>query len=309
MSNLLDFKVLSPMKLVTSEADRRGLEAGLAVERRRRWKPFGQRVTCFEYEVARAKSQSDLLKSSNVFHVMRLASGIADRSDSIAESAAQPQWHLGETSSKNNDWRRAIVRRFRAACELELDQQMAGASQRLAIHAISRRVISGLRIEGKSYRWLNNLTHGWQSMPKYDWDVELSAGGLSWMSDGRPRTLIYDHHVEGVCQNIDLCLVSCNPENLSDSTMACLAAGVMNRTIDPARADEHWKTAGSALVRIKSAFAKHKAKPKIFFVGAAVAMKMAAEIWAMLKKGDLDNAANLTDDNQLAAVTRWLCSL
>lgn len=309
MSNALDFKVLSPMELVTTDAGHRGLEAGLAVERRKRWKPFAQRVACFEYAVAQAKSQSDLLKASHVSNALRLACGIADRSAAVPESAAKLQWNLGKTSGKNHDWRRAIVGRFRVACELELDEQMVGASERLVIHAISQRVISRLRIEGKCYRWFNTLTHCWQSTPKYDWDVELSAGGLSWMNDGQPRTLIYDHHVEGVGHNIDLCLIGCSPENLSDRTTACLAAGVMNRTTASTGFDEHCETAGSALRRIKSAFAKHKAQPKIFFVGAAVATKMAAEIWTMFKKGDLDNAANLTDDNQLAAITRWLCCL
>lgn len=36
---------------------------------------------------------------------------------------------------------------------------------------------------------------------------------------------------------------------------------------------------------------------------------MASEIWALLKRGDLENAANLTDDGQIASVARWLCGL
>jgi hypothetical protein len=29
----------------------------------------------------------------------------------------------------------------------------------------------------------------------------------------------------------------------------------------------------------------------------------------MLEAGELDNAANLTDDDQIASITRWLCAL
>jgi hypothetical protein len=36
---------------------------------------------------------------------------------------------------------------------------------------------------------------------------------------------------------------------------------------------------------------------------------MASEIWSLLEDGTLENAANLTDDNQIASVSRWLCSL
>ncbi|MBM4056435.1 MAG: hypothetical protein FJ264_17570 [Planctomycetes bacterium] len=32
-------------------------------------------------------------------------------------------------------------------------------------------------------------------------------------------------------------------------------------------------------------------------------------VWNMLKTGKLSNAANLTDDNQIASVSRWLCNL
>jgi hypothetical protein len=41
--------------------------------------------------------------------------------------------------------------------------------------------------------------------------------------------------------------------------------------IDPAGADEHWKTANFALERIRKSFAKKK-KPQTFFIGASIAI-------------------------------------
>jgi hypothetical protein len=49
--------------------------------------------------------------------------------------------------------------------------------------------------------------------------------------------------------------------------------------------------------------------PKLFFVGAAIEKKMATEIWKLLEEGNLDNAANLTDENQVASISNWLCKL
>jgi hypothetical protein len=69
------------------------------------------------------------------------------------------------------------------------------------------------------------------------------------------------------------------------------------------------KTARTALDRIQTSFAKFKRKPNTFFIGAAIEAKMAKEIWSSLKRGTIKNAANLTDDHQIASVTRWLCSL
>jgi hypothetical protein len=50
-------------------------------------------------------------------------------------------------------------------------------------------------------------------------------------------------------------------------------------------------------------------KPYTFFIGAAIEKKMAKEIWNQLEDSTLDNAANLTNNNQLASVSAWLCSL
>jgi len=88
-----------------------------------------------------------------------------------------------------------------------------------------------------------------------------------------------------------------------------VALGELKGGIDPAGADEHWKTARSALDRINTAFAAKAQKPHTFFIGAAIETKMASEIWESLKAGRLENAANLTDENQIASITRWLCNL
>lgn len=36
---------------------------------------------------------------------------------------------------------------------------------------------------------------------------------------------------------------------------------------------------------------------------------MAGEIWGMLKRGELTNAANLTADQQAVSLVAWLCKL
>jgi hypothetical protein len=36
---------------------------------------------------------------------------------------------------------------------------------------------------------------------------------------------------------------------------------------------------------------------------------MATEIWTSLERGIFENAANLTNENQMASIARWLCSI
>lgn len=93
------------------------------------------------------------------------------------------------------------------------------------------------------------------------------------------------------------------------SPASFLALGELKGGIDPNGADEHWKTARTALSRINEAFARHQVRPHTFFIGAAIEPLMAGEVWSFLESGVIENAANLTNETQLASLTRWLCSL
>ncbi len=93
------------------------------------------------------------------------------------------------------------------------------------------------------------------------------------------------------------------------SSATYIALGELKGGIDPAGADEPWKTARIALERISQAFAAVGHAPSIFFIGAAIERKMATEIWSALPSNRLTNAANLNADNQLASIASWLCSI
>jgi len=112
-----------------------------------------------------------------------------------------------------------------------------------------------------------------------------------------------------VTKSVDVCVLNCKPEQLAEAIpnpVRYLALGELKGGIDPAGADEHWKTARSALTRIRATFSAQDLAPKTFFIGAAIVAGMAKEIWSQLESGVLTNAANLTNANQLAALCRWL---
>lgn len=88
-----------------------------------------------------------------------------------------------------------------------------------------------------------------------------------------------------------------------------LALGELKGGIDPAGADEHWKTANSALGRIRKAFSDQNCHPKTFFIGAAIEKAMAQEIYQQLNNHTLSNGANLTNDDQVVALSDWLIKM
>jgi type II restriction enzyme len=102
--------------------------------------------------------------------------------------------------------------------------------------------------------------------------------------------------VPTVKKNVDLCLFDCSPNEIifgrnKDSAHhkpeKYLALGELKGGIDPAGADEHWKTANSALGRIRKAFSDKNCYPKTFFIGAAIENAMAKEIYQQLNNNTL----------------------
>lgn len=126
------------------------------------------------------------------------------------------------------------------------------------------------------------------------------------------RTLLFDVKPPLIGKNIDVILINrgdvSTPENalLADKSKY-IACGELKGGIDPAGADEHWKTANSALGRIRAAFGRNA--PALFFVGAAIEASMAKEIFKQLKTGKLTHAANLNEDEQVNDLVDWLLSL
>ncbi len=88
-----------------------------------------------------------------------------------------------------------------------------------------------------------------------------------------------------------------------------LALGELKGGIDPAGADEHWKTANSALDRIRNAFSDNNSNPQTFFIGAAIENAMAQEIYQQLVKNTLSNGANLTNESQVVSLCNWLIKI
>jgi len=123
------------------------------------------------------------------------------------------------------------------------------------------------------------------------------------------RVCFFDKTPKFIGKNIDVILLSgCDISNDTLSERGnYLACGELKGGIDPAGADEHWKTAGSALQRIRQCFPKNP--PKLFFAGAAIEESMAKEIFAQLKSGQLAHAANLIVPEQLSDLAEWLVAL
>ena len=179
-----------------------------------------------------------------------------------------------------------------------------------------RSLLSVFNLSGIDYQWMDDETSSWLLKPQDDTGIEKRIKGLSWTNNNRHRLLIMNIMVPFVKKNVDLSILDGTITDLGkgknsiiQNANSYVALGELKGGIDPAGADEHWKTANSALERIRQGFSKKKKIPQTFFVGAAIENSMAAEIFRQLQSGTLNNAANLTNDEYLTLICEWIIKL
>jgi len=183
----------------------------------------------------------------------------------------------------------------------------------LAKRKLNRMIVASLQLSNIDYYWLTKSKKKWNHKAEKYEDID-EAKGLFWVNqNGENRTLYYDITVPLIKNNIDMILLSDSKDTpIKDSILKnenYIALGELKGGIDPAGADEHWKTAKTALDRIIKGFNSRKIKPSIFYIGAAIENKMAKEIYTQLNNGYFANAANLTKESHMSSITDWLIEL
>lgn len=300
----------------TYEAVRAGFVA-LALEKNRRATPYVAEARALKEAVRSAKSPSDLLRIQDIQPALLTAAGVSDKAANHLQDSDKRE--AVENLIKNflepagAGYVEELVFRFLLTRGDALGGSMRNIGGFMAQKKLTRAIIARLRISGCHCQWRRNKSKEWADLPEDDTDVEASLTGLSWDAGSRPRTLLYNFTVPFLGNNVDLVLFNQSPtgvtDNIKTTPSAYIALGELKGGIDPAGADEHWKTARTALNRIHLAFKKNKHKPHTFFIGAAIEAKMAGEIWGLLTENILENAANLTNDKQITSISQWLCSL
>lgn len=303
------------------EAVRAGFVA-LALEKNRQASPYVEEARVLKALAEKAKKPSDLLKIKGIESGLLTAAGISEKANVhlLLEDKQDAIRHLIDKflEPAGEKFIEELVFRFLLIRGDALGGSMRNIGGVLAERKFVRILISTLKVAGISYEWLHDETCQWCSAGENDADIELFIKGISWQSGDNARTLLMNISTPIVGNNIDLCLFDVSPKafaekktgkKLISEAVHYVALGELKGGIDPAGADEHWKTARTALTRIRESFKKVGCCPATFFIGAAIEKKMATEIWNLLKKGTLSNAANLNSESQMASISKWLLAL
>jgi len=296
----------------TYEATRAGFVA-LALEKNHRATPFVNEAKALQEAASHAANPADLLNIKGIQSGLLTAAGLSDKA--ITHLKPEDKLFAIQELIKNfleragSKFVEELVFRFLLTRGDTLGGSMRNVGGVLAQRKLIRAILSTLKISGAGYFWQDAKSRNWFENGD-DLNIESSLRGLYWKNGRKHRTLICNLTVPLVKNNVDMCLFNATPDNLDESNAGSyIALGELKGGIDPAGADEHWKTAKSALERIRKSFTRVKHNPHTFFIGAAIEKKMAAEIWDELQQGVLSNAANLNDENQIASISHWLCNL
>ncbi|MEW6587477.1 MAG: AvaI/BsoBI family type II restriction endonuclease, partial [Nitrospirota bacterium] len=296
----------------TYEATRAGFVA-LALEKNHRATPFIAEARALQEAASHAKRPVELLKIKGIESGLLTAAGLSDKAithlQSKDKSAAIQELIKNFLEPAGEKFVEELVFRFLLIRGDTLGGSMRNIGGVLAQRKLTRAILSTLKIAGIPFYWQDAKSRKWYENGD-NLEIETSLRGLYWQVNSRDRVLLYNLTVPLVENNVDLCLFAATPKSLDETDpKSYIALGELKGGIDPAGADEHWKTARTALERIRRSFAGVHHTPETFFIGAAIEKKMAAEIWEELKKGILNNAANLNEDNQVASISHWLCNL
>ncbi len=312
--------VTSADDLVTTHENTRAGFLAIALEKNRVGDPYVKQALAFKSMVAHTTGPDDFLTMPTIRPFLLTAAGLSEKS----------LQHL------NHEDHTIVIRELidqflKPAGPAYIDETIyrflltkgdaVGGTMRNRIGAMGqeklvRCILSCMNVRGISYLWAGN-GRSFQWLPKQSDDrgIEKLLKALYWSNPKGERVLGFNMTNAIVTKNIDICLYDTDKVGYHQGKIAklhpekAIMLGELKGGIDPAGADEHWKTANTALDRIRTSYASKGLQIQTSFVGAAIEKAMAGEIFAQLRDGTMTNGANLTDTNQLVEYCNWLLDL
>jgi type II restriction enzyme len=319
MSNTYSSHIKTYEDLKTTYEETRTGFIEIALEKNRQAIPFIEEARILQSRIKNIQDPLELLNIENIRLGLISAAGISEKA-SVHLGADGCMSAIQEFIKKflqpaGEKFKEELIFRFLLTKGETLGGKMRNIVGILAQRKLCLSIISSLNLSGINYKLMQNNSKEWLLKENIKSIEEIeNIKGINWINENKGnRTLFFNTNIPIVKNNIDIILVNTSyTEELKNVISNCenyLALGELKGGIDPAGADEHWKTAKSAIDRIKVSFGKYECYPLLFFIGAAIENKMAREIFNNLKSSYIANAANLTKNDQIISLVDWLINI
>ena len=309
--------IRSAQDLITSHEQTRAGFIEAAMAKNQKAKPYIEQARTLKSIAKTVKSPKDLVVMTEIQSVLLTAAGLSDKAfkyfgeedkriaiKELVENFLEPA---------GNGWVDELVYRFLLIKGDSLGGAMRNYVGVVAQMKLVRKILGILSIQEICFKLLKNKTKQWVEMDyESAFDIAESIKAITWNAKGRNRVLFFNSKIPLVNNNVDICLFEGDEKKydagkiVTQSELAIMF-GELKGGIDPAGADEHWKTGNTALERVRNAFAQYNIKTS--FIAAGIEAKMAKEIFAQLRSNTLSKVANITVDEQLTEYCQWLINL
>lgn len=305
--------------LITSRDETRAGFIAFALEKNRKAAPYIEQAKSLKVIASNASTPKELITMKEIEKSLLTAAGLSDKSlkyfqeDDRTKAIAELVTNFLEPAG--TDFVDEVVYRYLLIKGDSLGGSMRNTVGSLGQQKLVRSFVSMLRVLGVPYQWLGTAQNAqWDEMPEDDTLLEQGVKAIAWQHEERSRVLAFNITIPLVGKNIDICLFDATPATynggkISDNIASTILLGELKAGVDPAGADEHWKTANSALRRITGAYSEVQHPIQTVFIGAAIERDMADEIYQQLTTGVLTNAANLSNEEQLIEACNWIAGL
>lgn len=307
--------------LVTTHEQTRAGFLKIALEKNVVGDPYVKNAVAFKAIVKDCISPDEFLDREDIRLFMLTAAGLSDKSLNYLTEKEQTM-AISELIEKflkpaGSNFIDETIYRYLLTKGDAVGGTMRNRIGALGQEKLVRTIISCMNVQGIDYKWLPNISKkpAWVNKSEDDHDIEKTLKAITWTNnDGENRTLAFNLNISVVKKNVDICLFACdensyNGGKIVSDVSSTIMLGELKGGYDPAGADEHWKTANTALERIRTSYKSCGKDIQTSFVGGAIELAMAEEIYKQLQNGVMTNAANLTNDEQLVEYCGWLLSI
>lgn len=301
--------------LITTREQTRAGFINFALEKNKRATPIVESAKSLKVLASKASTPKALLKITDIRPALLTAAGLSDKAFSYFtekdKDVAINELIRNFLEPAGKYFIDELVYRYLLIKGDSLGGSMRNLVGAMAQQKLIRTLLSNMSVMGVDFEWFDNETKAWYTAPKNTVQIENHLKAVCWKSGKKKRVLAFNLNIPIVKNNIDICLFSADAStydkgNIVNYPDKILMLGELKGGIDPAGADEHWKTGNTALNRIRTAFKKDGYEISTSFVAAAIEKKMASEIFGQLNKGILSFAANLTINEQLVNYCDWI---
>jgi hypothetical protein len=314
--------IINSESLVTTYDDRKSGFLSIALRKSKEASYYLNLASAFRSVVEEHSNPMDLLENENLLISMCDAAGISTKARGYLQNEdikiLLEDFIRDFILIKKNDYADEIVNRYLLTQGDALGGRMRNIIGGLASEKFTENIVAVLKVYNYSFSYFDRKTKTWIEGENFIEEMSKSVKAIRWKKDGSSRLMYYDLTVPIVKKNVDIVLFSSsnvdntdqkNFKNFISHPNNYLALGELKGGIDPAGADEHWKTANTSLGRIRASFLENNTSIDTFFIGAAIEGAMAKEIFNQCKDGLLSNSANLTKTKQLTEICKWVVNL